>query len=793
MKTLIYAIRFLVRSKSYTIINLLGLAFSLACCIILMRYIHRELTVDTHCVDRKQVYAICMNMEGSLHLSQLYEKAHDTVYIDPRHIAYHTGYIPLHKEGVYKNGHRIEARTIVTDSVFFQLYRYSLKQGKISLANPQSALMTENFARKVFGDENPIGKVFRHSKAKDLIVEGILKEPECKSALQFDVVLSSELPKGLFDRIPIELYAFLPGTDMDVMNGIGKKPRYNNPPQWDSRQYTFSFLPVEEIYWHGELTNSEPSMFLSGKRSHVWILSGVCLLLFITGILNFVNLYLTTMLRRGKEYGLRKVFGAHSLRIFLHIYTENFLLVVSSLLLAWLFVEISMKPTEWILGMPFRYTWFDAWLSIGILVFLPLVTSVYPFIKYCFASPIQSLRHLGWSGHAIRSRMFFLGTQYVLTFLVTVSALYFNQQLSLLVNTAPGFRTENILVANLINEDLIEPDPNKNFHERYMERRARNQGFLAELKACPYIESIEGNFESIITPTYQTTFSNESGKKVLMSLKYISPAFFQTFGIRLIEGSLPTEWDDNQRAQVVLNRAALEALGYHSLAEAFVIEADVQRKNANAASHPVVAIAEDYYGGHLTMGKEPIVYKVGGGLSGYVFQIAYKDGKEKELLEYLSELSERIYGVKDFKYTFLKDDIKALYDEDRKIASIYNIFALIAIAVSCLGLFGISLFDIRQRYREIAIRKAHGAGMKDLYQLLFKKYLLVLGASFVVATPLAYYLIHQYTADFVVKAPIGVGIFVIALLLVAGISMGTLWWQIRKAANIDPATVMKSE
>ena len=141
----------------------------------------------------------------------------------------------------------------------------------------------------------------------------------------------------------------------------------------------------------------------------------------------------------------------------------------------------------------------------------------------------------------------------------------------------------------------------------------------------------------------------------------------------------------------------------------------------------------------------------------------------------------------------MEDDVKALYKEDQKIANIYNIFALIAIAVSCLGLFGISLFDIRQRYREIAIRKAHGAGMKDLYQLLFKKYLAILGASFVVAVPIAYYLIHQNTADFVVKAPIGMGIFVLALILVAVISLGTLYWQIRKAANIDPATVMKTE
>ena len=122
-----------------------------------------------------------------------------------------------------------------------------------------------------------------------------------------------------------------------------------------------------------------------------------------------------------------------------------------------------------------------------------------------------------------------------------------------------------------------------------------------------------------------------------------------------------------------------------------------------------------------------------------------------------------------------------------------RVFALIAIAVSCLGLFGISLFDIRQRYREIAIRKAHGAGMKDLYQLLFRKYLTVLGVSFVVAVPLAYLLIYQYTADFVIKAPIGTGIFVTALLLVAFISLGTLYWQIRKAANINPSIVMKRE
>jgi ABC-type antimicrobial peptide transport system permease subunit len=113
--------------------------------------------------------------------------------------------------------------------------------------------------------------------------------------------------------------------------------------------------------------------------------------------------------------------------------------------------------------------------------------------------------------------------------------------------------------------------------------------------------------------------------------------------------------------------------------------------------------------------------------------------------------------------------------------------------VSCLGLFGVSLFDIRQRYREIAIRKVNGAGIKDLYRLLFRKYLITLGISFGIAAPLAYYLLHQYTADFVVKASIDFDIFALALLLVTIISCSTLSWQIRKAANINPGIIMKRE
>lgn len=789
MKTLKYALRFLMRSKSYTIINLLGLAFSLACCIILMRYIHRELTVDTHCIDREQVYAICTNTEGSRGLSGLKQFSYDTVTIDKRLIESMTTYIPLEKDYVISGTNRIPARCIVTDSVFFRLFRYPVIQGGLSLQTPQSALLTEKFARKIFGRENPIGKVLRYANGKDIIIEGILGEPECKTMINFDIVLSSGLSDH-WERMNTELYRFLPGTDINAINKTGSVPRYLNDPKYDTRKHTFSLIPVKDIYWDGSLINSEPTMFFSGSRSHITILSGVCLLLLLTGILNFINLYLVALLRRGKEYGLKKVFGACGRTLFANIWIENTLLVLGALSVAWLIIEIMSMPTEYLFNIHFSYTAFDGWLSIGILLLLPMITSIYPYIKYNYTSPILSIRSIGWGSHSVHARMFFLGAQYIMTFLLVVLSLYFNRQLGVLLNTEPGFRTKNIMNVNLVYESK---DYSSYTYESIQERRQRIMQLDNELKTCPFIELYEPSREGILTSTFGTNYLNDKGEKVFLNVRYATPAFFKLYNIKVIEGNIPAINREDQRTVFVVNRAALKALGYTSIHGAGVIEENQKRADVNASLQPIIAVVEDYFEGHLTSGIHPTIYPVGAWFSGDLYQIAYTPGKKKEVIDFLRKLEYKVYGSEDFEYTLLENDIKAMYEQDRQTATIYFIFASIAIIVSSLGLLGISLFDIRQRYREIAIRKVNGAGLKDLYQLLYRKYMIVLIIAFAIAIPLSYYLINIYTQDFAVKAPIGIGIFIISLLLVMVISLGTLTWQIRKAASIDPAKIIKTE
>lgn len=232
---------------------------------------------------------------------------------------------------------------------------------------------------------------------------------------------------------------------------------------------------------------------------------------------------------------------------------------------------------------------------------------------------------------------------------------------------------------------------------------------------------------------------------------------------------------------------------YDNLDGAMIIENYKERNSTDAAMIPISAIVEDYYNGHLCSGIQPTIFEIYPIQSGDLFQISYTPGRLNDLLKFLRDLEYRIYGSETFEYSLLEDNVKAIYQKDKQVATIYSIFSCITIAISCLGLFGISLFDIRQRYREISIRKINGTQLSSLYPLLFRKYIIALGIAFLLAVPLAYYIINEYTKEFTVKASLSIGIFAIGLAVVTFISLGTLFWQIRKAANINPAQIMKTE
>ena len=803
MKTLKYAVRFLVRSHSYSLINLFGLAFSLACSIILLRYIHRELTVDIHCVDRERVVVPIRDIAGnrSINTTQFC----DTTYIPDNRII-RRSYLSqqLEKRMSYK-GQDYFMNVILADSNFLQMFDYEALEGKLELSAPHHALISEACAKRLFGNEPAVGKVLHYdwlhvvnndrvTEPISVTIEGVIKQPVCKTFLNFDFLLSNQLEEY---KGTMELMQLLPDVDLEAINKVSNVYRlFRANPNVEGFQNRWEFVTLKDLYFNRPNNLSHMKVFYNfGSSDYLGILFIVAVLLLFVGVMNFINLYMVYMMKRQKEYGIKKVYGLQKGPLFLQIWLENFLLAFWALMVAWLIIEITQVPVSQLMGVEMEYTPFDLYLSLGFLLLLPLLTSVYPYLRHQYMAPITSMRAIANSRQSVTTRMMLLSVQYVVTFVLMVFSLYLNKHFRFLINTPPGFEYEQVIEAELIPES--ENFMSGNYREAYDKVIVLTE----KLNECPDIE-VWVSRKNILQSAIQVRFFNEKGESVIAIMAQGSPAFFKVYGIGLVEGELPEY--DLYKLSFIPNEATMKALGYTQMKDAFIRaerslgirqKEDGSLEEYGASLFPVEAVMKDYYCGHLTQGIQPIVFRMesDSGVGSGKFYIRIQKGKEQAVIEYLKKAVMDVYGTDEISYSWMKDQVKAIYDEDRRVATIYTIFALIAIGVSCLGLFGISLFDIRQRYREIGIRKVNGAGMKDLYKLLFRKYVLILVASFAVAIPLAWYAIHIYTADFVVKAPVSIDVFLIALLVIAFISLGTLYWQIRKAANINPSIVMKRE
>ena len=798
MKTLKYAVRFLVRSRSYSLINLFGLAFSLACCIILLRYIHRELTVDTHCVDRERVIIPLSTINNNINFSST--SSCDTAYIPESKIAGRS-YINMRKEEPFRyNEEPYTLNTIFGDNRFLELFRFKALEGTLDLSAPDCAILSQACAQRMFGNESAIGKVLVYNDKKSVTVRGVIKQPLCKTSLNFDILLFNEGESG-----SIEFLQILPSVDLEAVNKVSnvlrrfKLQNGNYSPLLRS----FEFVSLKDLYFK-KPDNITPVIrpFLTfGSTDYLGILFIVAILLLFVGIMNFINLYMIYMMKRQKEYGIKKVYGLQKAPLFLQIWLENFLLAFWALMVAWLIIEITQVPVSQLMGVKMGYTPFDLYLSLGFLLLLPLLTSVYPYLRHQYMAPITSMRAIANSRQSVATRMMLLSVQYVVTFVLMVFSLYLNKHFRFLINTPPGFRTERILEADLAVEKTIYRVGDD--FEKFQAKVDKVEALKQKLSQCPDIEMwSEENIFNLFT--VERTFYNDKEEQFDIKSTYISPSLLKMFDLKVIDGTLPDSADMNNN-YILMNRSAMKQMGFTQLENSFIrsqvslgrsYKADGSYVETGISLMPVTAIIEDYYPGHLTEGIQPMIFilqNFGGPTTNGWYNICVQEGKEQAVLSYLRNVTKELYGTEEFEYKWMDEQVAEIYDEDRRVATIYTIFALIAIGVSCLGLFGISLFDIRQRYREIGIRKVNGAGMKDLYKLLFRKYVLILVASFAVAIPLAWYAIHIYTADFVVKAPLGIDVFLIALLVIAFISLGTLYWQIRKAANINPSIVMKRE
>ena len=803
MKIIKQAIRTLSKFRLYFTINLLGLVLSLTCGMILLRYVHQELTVDHYINDLDRVFLTVREFQNQpTQLSGIIDRNNDPNHVNiiDASVESYSSFKILIVE-IIEDDSRYAVNAFAVDSTFLDIFSYQLKAGSMKFRSPNDAIITDRLAERLFGKDNPIGKTFTYGGTKDILtVTGVLKEPKTKKSISFDLLVPIDYKKqeSFSDFSIIKLF---PGVDFKEFNKkysdfVSLRGFLNTP----SRLQLFQ---LKNFYLDSTVPVFGNGISLKGNIKNIVLLAMILVLLFIIGFFNYSNLYTVLILNRAREFGVKKVYGANGKYVFGQIWMENILLTIIALFVVWTVIELTGEIMESLFSIPMKSNLlFDLYISLFVLFIFPILVSFHPAIKYNHAPPIISLRSVSITGKSVVSRIAFLLFQYVITFFILVVSLFFMKQLHYMLNMDLAYRTNDIIRFTFQSEDRM-PDFNS---EEQIEKKG-NARDLQQVIQQKFNESIliekwaRGNYLHSLTPS--RAFKSENGEYKKAAIAGLSEDFIDLFDIQLLEGRL---WDSDQdetfQYKMIINETAKKYYDIKDISKEFIqpegrlwITPLVKREEFNISpAYEIVGVIKDFKTNHLSHENVPLIILYSNDNSPYSpYIVTFSPDKKEATIKFLNDIYDELVGEGVFEYSLLEDEIAALYKEDKQVSIIYITFAIVAILISCLGLFGLSLFDIRQRYREIALRKINGASVKDIISLLLKKYTYILAISFLIAVPISYFVINRYLEGFAHKAPVSWWLFVAAGVLVGAISYMTLYFQIKRAVRINPSVVLKSE
>lgn len=797
-------LRTLLRFRLYTVVNILGLAISLACVILIARYVHQEKTVNYFATDLDRTFMMSVEEEnGQIRYGGADNPNNDGNYKDPMAdgaIERFSVFIPYEEDHIILEEHRHNTKLIVTDSNFLKILPYPLLNGNDFTGAPDEVILTRHLSEKVFGKENPVGRNITFSTGDLLKVVGVIGEPSSKSFLDFDLLVNIGL-KERWGRMNHNLVMLRPGENVDRVNKTNND--FMSLRGWGTIR--FQLVPLKDFYTdHSRvLYQYADPVFIQGNSDSVKVLMVVAILILIVGLFNFVNIYTVVILKRAREFGVKKIYGAGRRRIAGQIFTENLSMVLIALFFAWLFMEIfEVFLAERLAFVVLPNPGFNVWLSIITFLLLPCIVSIYPFLRYTYSAPVTSLRLVNVGGVSVVSRKAFLFLQYVICFGLLVVALFFMKQLHYMLNSDPGYNTENVIVSTIMVQNHSFYSRGTDWETSFRKSKEKKELIKRKMNESPLFT--EWLFSTPVYDLKTTSLVKIDNKDEYkdVATAWLLPEYFDMFGFQLIEGRSWDSTDVFTQYKCIINESAKKLFDIQDIHS---VKLQPERRlwyssTVNTQENPayeIVGVIKDFNIGHLSKSTIPLLLFFNENRDGMgvieSLMARFLPGKEAEAAAYLGEIYREVNDNAEFTYTLLEDDIARLYEEDKRISNVYILFAMLAILISCMGLFAISLFDIRQRYREIALRKVNGATSKEIMRLLLKKYVLLLAAAFVVAVPIVMVVISDYLKDFAHKAPVSWWLFALSLVVVSAVSVLTLVWQIKKAIKVNPVESLKTE
>ncbi|MDP2335571.1 MAG: ABC transporter permease [Bacteroidota bacterium] len=778
--------RFLLKKKNYLLINVLGLGIGIASFLILFLYVYNDFTYNHFNKDLANIYRVRegnMVQTKGLLLPKMLEQIPEVE--NGTRIFEWDGFRMSYGETAFPENIQY------VDTGFFSVFSFPFTEGsaKIGIHEKYGVVVSREFAEKYFGNTPAVGKKLQMKFENTFLqVNGVVDIP-ANSSVKFDIAASYETGEQISPWIKgvHDWYNSFSTTYVLLKNGTNPESIH------DKLQKTVheNFIPVGENKTDlNLLAFKDYHASQDSNRTLVIILAVIALGIIGIAIVNFINLTITSSLSRIREIGTKKVFGASDRYLFSQMMTETLMVSFMALLVGCVFTVLFLPTFNQLFethlhfnpagNMVLSLLLISIWLIVGVL------SGLLPFLFWTRTKLSQSIRgNLFSTNKGGTSRYSLVVVQFVIAIILISGTFLVRKQINYMVGKDPKFDKENVIVADL--ESWQYPD-----------LKTASQKFKLiseELEASPLVESV--SFSQNIPGNYSENYNiffPEGGsglEKINLRKAFVGKNYFKTYGIKILDGTGFDQELISYKNCMVLNMTAMKKLGFTGAAGQIMHESS---KTGTAIK--VIGEVDDFSYQGVQREMQPLAhfFTERENLTNWNYlSVRAKPGASLQVIELMKGKWQEITPATVVNYFFADDKLNEHYKEYIKVNQIIAWFSILAIMLSCIGLFALSSYAMTRRTKEIGIRKVSGARISEVMTMLNKDFVKWVAIAFVIATPIAWYAMHKWLESFAYKTNLSWWIFALAGLLALGIALLTVSWQSWKAATRNPVEALRYE
>jgi len=802
---ILIALRNIRRSKSYSLINILGLSLGVGCCLLLTLYIQDELSYDRHHEHLDDLYRITTRFESDMGINSQGSVSPPiamAVREEVPEIA--SAARVLNPPGVVQSLIRYEDNTfyeidgLLADSTVFDVLTYKFIEGspKKALIDPNTVVINDKLAQKLFGTESALEKIISISQGNTPVnfkVTGVIQD-NTRTHFHANFLISmtsdgwaanmrsSDMANEWSGQNFIPTYVKLvPGHNKDnVIKKINQVLVKHGAEAMKAMgmKKNLGLEPVKDIYLKAEGAQSQ-------RITYIYVITSIAAFILLIACINFMNLSTARATKRANEIGVRKVMGAIRSSLITQLLGEAMIIVLISILLSIVFVQLALPYFNQLTDKTISFGSENIFYFSIALVVITLITGLlagsYPAFYLSSFQPAQVLKGKSTIGNASgwlrRSLVVF---QFMIAIVLVCGMVIISQQLNFMQTENLGFDSRAKIILPLrsgsardnystLRDELVK---NSSIHRVSGANYLPGSAILNDMSF--YMDG--GNMDIAVNNRRNT----------------IDHGYMELLGIKLLAGRYFTDNYSQETGKVIINATSAKRFGMTP--EQMVGRAlhfDWQGKQNH---FEVIGVMEDYHQTSLKQEIRPIMFQMTAEPKGIRFVIADVDAEKfASTLESVEQTWKSLISDTPFEYSFLDENIQKQYDEDRKVSHIITIFSVIAMFISCLGLYGLSAYMAERRFKEIGVRKVMGARVDQIVRLMSTEFIKLVIIAFVIAVPIAWYAMNKWLEGFAYKIPITISVFIYAGLAALLIALLTVSFESVKAASADPVKSLRNE